>query len=381
MRIRKNVKSLSSVEKTNFVNAVLALKHRPSTLHPSDTSMTRYDDFVETHMNAMNAQSNTNPTTDPNWLPGWAHQGPAFFPWHRELLLQFENELQAIDSTVTIPYWDWTDNSSWPFTADFMGSDGDKTDPQDPLKVKDGPFAIDGPNHWTLNMTDSDSQGNPGPNYLQRGFGRDPSAKKLPTASNIQSAKQKTPYDSPPWKYTSDGFRTMVEYPIHNLVHRYVNGTMGLMASPNDPVFWLHHCNIDRLWGDWQRLHLTDAPYLPTQGGTLGHNLNDTLIFNTDPPPPWAGSVTPAMLIDHHILGYSYESDPPQAALIVRAAPSISKNERSVKHVIPVFPLMSEIKLISRRRPQRKNMGIKRKRLPKRVVSKKGKRRINRRGY
>jgi hypothetical protein len=34
MRIRKNVKSLSSVEKTNFVNAVLALKHRPRTLHP-----------------------------------------------------------------------------------------------------------------------------------------------------------------------------------------------------------------------------------------------------------------------------------------------------------------------------------------------------------
>ena len=50
MRIRKNVKSLSSVEKTNFANAVLALKQKLSTLHPSDTSMTRYDDFVETHM-------------------------------------------------------------------------------------------------------------------------------------------------------------------------------------------------------------------------------------------------------------------------------------------------------------------------------------------
>ena len=50
MRIRKNVKSLSSVEKTNFVNAVLALKQKLSTLHPSDTSMTRDDDFVETHM-------------------------------------------------------------------------------------------------------------------------------------------------------------------------------------------------------------------------------------------------------------------------------------------------------------------------------------------
>jgi hypothetical protein len=34
-----------------------------------------------------------------------------------------------------------------------------------------------------------------------------------------------------------------------NLVHRWVNGNMVSMASPNDPVFWLHHANIDRLWG------------------------------------------------------------------------------------------------------------------------------------
>jgi tyrosinase len=21
--------------------------------------------------------------------------------------------------------------------------------------------------------------------------------------------------------------------------------------SPRDPIFWLHHCNIDRLWAEW----------------------------------------------------------------------------------------------------------------------------------
>lgn len=363
MRLRRNVKSLSSAEKTNFVNAVLALKQKPSNLHPSDTSMSKYDDYVETHMKAMDAQSNTDPVSDPNWLPGWAHQGPAFFPWHRELLLQFENDLQTIDSTVTIPYWDWTDISSSPFTSDFMGSDGDKTNLQDPFKVNDGPFAFDGPNHWTLNMTDSDAQGNPGPNYLRRGFGRDQSAKNLPTSSNIQSAMGKTPYDSPPWKYTSDGFRTWIGYPIHNLVHRYVNGTMVLMASPNDPVFWLHHCNIDRLWGDWQRLHVTEAPYLPTQGGALGHNLNDILIFNTDPPPPWTGSVTPALLIDHHILGYYYESDPAQVPPIMHTIPSRDlKEKQGIKQVLPVFPLMSEVKLISKLHTPRKSKMTKKRR-------------------
>jgi len=79
MRIRKNVKSLSSVEKTNFVNAVLALKQKPGTLHPSDTSMTRYDDFVETHMNAMNTQSHTDPRTDPKLAPRLGSSRTSFF--------------------------------------------------------------------------------------------------------------------------------------------------------------------------------------------------------------------------------------------------------------------------------------------------------------
>lgn len=103
MRIRKNVKRLTAAEKTTFCNAVVALKAKPSVLHPSNPKLTRYDDYPETHMAAMMAN------------PGWAHHGPAFFPWHRELLLQFENDLVAIDPSVTIPYWDWTDTT--PATA------------------------------------------------------------------------------------------------------------------------------------------------------------------------------------------------------------------------------------------------------------------------
>ena len=35
---------------------------------------------------------------------------------------------------------------------------------------------------------------------------------------------------------------------MHNLVHRWVGGSMGPGTSPNDPVFFLHHCNVDRIW-------------------------------------------------------------------------------------------------------------------------------------
>lgn len=37
-------------------------------------------------------------------------------------------------------------------------------------------------------------------------------------------------------------------------VHVWVGGEMGAPSSAaNDPVFWLHHCNVDRLWDVWQQ--------------------------------------------------------------------------------------------------------------------------------
>ncbi len=53
MKCRKNVKSLTTDEKTRYVNAFLALKSQDSVIHPGAQS--RYDDFVETHLNAMMA--------------------------------------------------------------------------------------------------------------------------------------------------------------------------------------------------------------------------------------------------------------------------------------------------------------------------------------
>ena len=88
MRCRKDVKDLTAAEKTAFVNAVHAVKAKPSVLHPTDPNLSRYDDYPEIHMNAMMASI------------GWAHNRPSFFPWHRVLLLEFENDLQAIDPSL-----------------------------------------------------------------------------------------------------------------------------------------------------------------------------------------------------------------------------------------------------------------------------------------
>lgn len=288
MRVRKNVKHLSPAEKTAFTNAVLALKTKPSVLHPGDPQFSRYDDYPETHMAAMMAS------------PGWAHRGPAFFPWHRELLLQFENDLVATDSSVTIPYWDWTDTASSPFTTDFLGGNGSGTN----QKVADGPFAFDGPNHWTIKVKDDPSDAN----FLQRDFGADMTAPSLPSLGQVNTVQGVTPYDNYPWHDNTGSYRSQLEINLHNLVHRYIGGTMGMMTSPNDPVFWLHHCNIDRLWAEWEQLHPKDAHYLPASGAPVGQNLYDNLIFSAAPPAPFPGTATPASVIDNVPLGYTYDS-------------------------------------------------------------------------
>jgi hypothetical protein len=52
--------------------------------------------------------------------------------------------------------------------------------------------------------------------------------------------------------------RGQLEQSPHNYVHKWVGGDDGFMRSlpeaPKDPVFWIHHANIDRLWEAWLRL-------------------------------------------------------------------------------------------------------------------------------
>jgi len=103
---------------------------------------------------------------------------------------------------------------------------------------------------------------------------------------------------------------------IHNRVHLWVGGSMTPGTSPNDPVFFLHHCNVDRLWAAWQLLH-PDQPYLPAAGdpdAPQGHRLDDAM-------QPWGGKVTPASTLDYQAnLGYRYDTDPAPAQPVSPAA-------------------------------------------------------------
>ena len=278
MLCRKNQATLTAQEKARFVAAVLALKANGT-----------YDEYVTDHRDHSHG----------------AHRGPAFLPWHREFLRRFELDLQDIDSGVTLPYWDWSvDNSalSTLWNSDFMGGDGRLTDG----RVMTGPFAFDAGN-WPLNVL----PGGERDPFLKREFGQDPLAPSLPTRADVDAALRDSDYDVSPWNTTSrSGFRNRLEGwiagpQLHNRVHVWVGGSMLPMTSPNDPVFFLHHCYVDKLWADWQAKY-PNKTYVPVAGAPAGHNLTDRM-------EPWAGRgeiVTPANVLDHNALGYAYDTEP-----------------------------------------------------------------------
>ena len=302
LSIRKNQASLSTQEKERLVAALIAVK-----------ASGKYDEYVKTHLD-MGQMHHTGPKRGQMKMPprGMAgmgsmghmiHGNPTFLPWHRELLRRLELDLQAVDASVTVPYWDWTvDNSptSSLWQPDLLGGNGRASDG----RVMDGPFAYDA-GHWPLGINE-----HPEPD-LKRAFAVDATA--LPIAADVTECLAETPYDAAPWDMTSmPSFRNRLEgwidapggQPVgmHDLVHVWVGGTMSYMSSPNDPVFFLHHAQIDRLWAKWQRTH-PDLDYQPRSGGPDGENRADAL-------DPWGGQTTVASVLDHQALGYRYDDEP-----------------------------------------------------------------------
>jgi len=340
IRVRKNVMSLTAQEKADFVGAILKLK---STVSPYDSKYNYYDQFVRWHYLAFYCMNNMS--TMQHGYP--AHMGPAFLPWHRVYLDLFEKALSEVSGKqINIPYWDWTDPASLQtvFAADFMGGNGD---PMQNWAVTNGAFRK---GNWEIKITDELSIDSllanqtiltkPTP-FLIRNMGFNKGvAVQLPTEKEILNTLGITTYDSAPFDSSVDtvkSFRNALEgwrgtagntcinsqmdvidlpgrrSTQHNIVHVYVGGiftangktSLGNMTqntSPNDPVFWIHHANIDRLWASYSKRHGNN--YQPATGAPQGHNLNDVMepfSFKKD------GINKPSAVLNEAWLGYQYE--------------------------------------------------------------------------
>ncbi|AYN41293.1 tyrosinase family protein [Streptomyces dangxiongensis] len=268
--VRKDVSTLTRTERRRFVDALLELKRRGE-----------YDEFVRVHIDFY--------TTDGDDGLRSAHMAPSFLPWHRRFLLELERALRRVDSSVTVPYWDWTRDrttTSVPWTKDLLGGNGRRSDQQ----VTTGPFAYSA-GHWTIREGVTDGR------FLTRDLGRAAAPIELPTRGELQGALDDPVYDAWPWDSTvRKGFRNKLEgwgtgtgsasWRNHNRVHRWVGGVMLGGASVNDPVFWLHHAFVDLQWSRWQRAH-HDHRYLPAEPPRATDGQHGRVVARHEKLPPW----------------------------------------------------------------------------------------------
>lgn len=162
------------------------------------------------------------------------HGTDLFLPWHRMALWYFERVLQqaAGDTQLRLPYWDYVTDPELPeaFRAETYVNEAGRTVPN-PLRV---------------------AARRPGLNDGTAGI-----AQSVATASGAMGAA------------TYGAFRTRLERTPHGAVHCAIGaqgcpgGLMGSVpASALDPIFWLHHANVDRLYECW--LQADEAARLPS---------------------------------------------------------------------------------------------------------------------
>ncbi|WP_111768593.1 tyrosinase family protein [Nakamurella deserti] len=232
-----------------------------------------YDDFIRRHMTAMNTPTPAGAESNAG------HSGPIFLPWHRACLWELETMLIAAAPAGTtpiagIPYWAWevearlnagNPRRSKLWTPAYLGGDGDMAAGN---RVLNGPFADWQALIWNNSTRSFNRRTSAG---LIRLLGRDSAGSStLPDENQIADLMTYTTYDRPPYnKSSTSSFRNRLEGwlggpRLHNQVHRWVAGDMLVGTSPNDPVFWLHHANVDRLWWTWQSAATPRRPYAPT---------------------------------------------------------------------------------------------------------------------
>jgi tyrosinase len=345
--VRQSWSSLSDSEKKKVVDAFIALKR--VTTKSGDPGSARadyksfcdelnlqgyernlYDFYVEAHMNAYISMMTPQQT-----MPQMAHMGPQFLAWHRYLLLRMEADMgEAIgDPDFALPYWDWTDcyadgnpKTCAPlFAQSYLGTAGGCDDASSPVA---GYLTEQG--FQTNIYTDGQqifatSSVRCGQRPIQRKVGCLDAVNGPPDSAAINGIFSRAVYDDSPYDscHTEEdvSFRQYLEgfsnddtegicvaagCGMHGRGHVFIGGDMqASTASPNDPVFFLHHAQVDRLWAAWQEANLQsgDAARRVDHGNPGYPESHRGPLFNFS-------ELTAADTFNYKALGYEYDSLP-----------------------------------------------------------------------
>jgi tyrosinase len=236
----------------------------------NESSLAKFRDAMK-QLQAISDNRGYNHIAGFHGVPGqwcWHHQisprtpvqARLFLPWHRAYLWYLEQAAQDRVQGASLPWWDWTTERSIP-PAYTVASVGGAPNPLRRFRMQV-------------------SQANPPLNrYTRRAPGANPQS-RLPTTAEIDDLLTDTD-----WTSFSDRLES-----FHDDVHVWVGGDMGSVSTAGfDPVFYAHHCMIDRVWYLWQVRH---------GNGGVPKALLDL------PLPPFNKTFTD--VLDTQALGYEY---------------------------------------------------------------------------
>jgi len=199
------------------------------------------------------------------------HSSWRFLPWHRMQLVWFERQVAQLSGyrDFALPYWDWDSDRIPVVMLDdpTLSLPGREAGPDDRVST----FMRSNGQSYTGRVTDD----------FSTFFGR---------ARNQNGAGGEY--------YSGSG-----EWSGHNLIHGFVGGDMGrLDRSPNDPLFWMHHANIDRIWTVWRDQNPQEICPKPWR--------DEVISGFVDANGRQAPSTTAAQTLNTSSFGYGYGVDP-----------------------------------------------------------------------
>jgi tyrosinase len=247
MRIRKDVWSLDAKDETLawYGRAVLAMRKKPI----SDPASWRYQAAIHEYERAqdpLSSPSDKLPSAS-DQTKFWTqcqHGSFYFLPWHRMYLHHFEAIVAAEVHKLggpkgwTLPYWNYSASAGARLLPPAFRS----------AKLADG--ADNG-----LYVEQRDPRCNLGEAFAH---GRDTDVKACLQQPQFDSPAVggSSSFGGPVTKFEHGGSTPgALELTPHGSMHVAVGGDTGWMSAFNtaalDPIFWLHHANIDRLWQVW----------------------------------------------------------------------------------------------------------------------------------
>ncbi|KAF8573859.1 Di-copper centre-containing protein [Ramaria rubella] len=298
-RIRPEWRTLTSQQKKAWISAVKCLgeirslgkEYSPvsetysATLNPPyNKSGSLYDDFSYVHMQ----------------LNDQIHQTGLFLPWHRYFLWSFESSLRLhCKYTGPMPYWNWTrDAEDFEHASIFSDPDpnaslGGFGHPAHDAVLLDGAFA-------RMPLT------YPAPHTLRREYTPYPflnlTTRLYPNqtffAADAFKAGEVLKMINA-FKGDYKGFQSYIEgmQGAHMSLHLIIGGDLGgtcpqsstslcgadAKCSPNEPLFWLHHGMVDKIWSHWQQTHTEN--FWAFEGGVV-RDLDTWPRYTNGAPPP-----------------------------------------------------------------------------------------------